>query len=304
MKRLFSFVLLSTIFISYVAAEEEIVPVDTTTVIPYDISTEWPQDPVFIIDAGGFGIPVDNWEPDMGCLAIGLNTEKVSARIAIDNISKRKVIWGPSGFVMGILTTQQNFSNMNPGVARQDFRGIDNTNKEVDLLYTQEESLMNLIGSYAFADGAIGYIPALGELEELFNYQEEINRALRKVGGTLLRNEWLWSSTQHYLDYRIWAYGGLNRDGSRCFAQLRNGDNTMGRQYGACLLNCRPFGELGEPGKHSDTKRVNVTVDMPSEADIKNFVIDFALPLKKQLESVDVQVPDGEITVEDGEEIK
>ena len=302
MKRLFSFVLLSTIWLSCFAAEPY--AEDSLNVIPYDISTEWPLESVFIIDDGGFGVPIDNWEPDMGCLAIGLNTSKVSARIALNNISNHKVVWGPSGFVMGILTTQQNFSNMRPGVAQEDFRGMDNTNKEVELLYTEEESLIKLIGSYAFPDGAIGYVPALGELEELFNYQEDINRALRKVGGTLLKNEWLWTSTQHYLDYRVWAYGGRNQDGSRCFAQLRNGDNEMGRIYGACMLNCRPFGELGEPGKHSDTKRVNVTVDMPSEADIKNFVIDFAMPLKKQLESVDVQVPDGEITVEDGEEIK
>ena len=302
MKRLISFVLLSTIYLNCVSAET--IAEDSLNVAPYDISTEWPLEPVFIIDDGGFGVPIDNWEPDMGCLAIGLNTSKVSARIALDNISNHKVIWGPSGFVMGVLTTQHNFSNMNSGVAQEDFRGMDNTNKEVDLLYTEEESLIKLIGSYAFPDGAIGYVPALGELEELFNYQDDINRALRKVRGTLIRNEWLWTSTQHYLDYRIWAYGGINRDGSRTFAQLRNGDNDMGRKYGACLLNCRPFGELGKPGKHSDTKRVNVTVDMPSEADIKNFVIDFAMPLKKQLESVDVQVPDGEITVENGEEIK
>jgi hypothetical protein len=145
-------------------------------------------------------------------------------------------------------------------------------------------TLMYLMGSYAFADGAIGYIPSLGELREMFKHKSEINEAIRIVGGTPIRNEWYWSSTQHFLDYRIWTYGGRTEDGSRCFAQIRNGDNEIGRRYGACFLHCRPFGELGEPGRRSDTKRVNVTVDMPTEAELNEFMIDFTVPMKEKID--------------------
>ena len=37
-------------------------------------------------------------------------------------------------------------------------------------------------------------------------------------------------------------------EGTRWFAQLRNGDTGIARQYGVCAIHCRPFGELGTPG--------------------------------------------------------
>jgi hypothetical protein len=241
----------------------------------------WPDVPVFIIDGNGYGVTIEDWTSDMGAIAVALQTKNVNVRISLTNLSKNKLTFGLSGNINGVARTSENRSNMIPGEqAKTDYAGKSNTDKEVQLLYTNDETVMKLIASFSFPDGANGYVPSLGEMRELFRHQSEINAALRKVGGTPVIDEFYWTSTQHYLPYRIWAYGGYNDDDTRWFAQLRNGNNPIAAQYGECRLHCRPFAELGTPGLRPEQKRIEVESDEVTEDDLSNFVSDFIIPMR------------------------
>ena len=241
----------------------------------------WPSVPVFIIDKNGYGVTIEDWTSSMGAIAVALQTKNVNARISLTNLSKNKLTFGLSGNIDGIAKTSSNKSNMIPGdQAKTDYAGKNNTDKEVQLLFTKDETVIRLIATYSFPDGANGYVPSLGEMRELFRYQSEINAALRKVGGTPVVDDWYWTSTQHYLPYRIWAYGGYNDDDTRWFAQLRNGNNPIAAQYGICKLHCRPFAELGTPGLHSEQKRIELDNEEITEDDLRSFVSDFIIPLR------------------------
>ena len=217
-------------------------------ILDYNLFKEWPKERVFIIDSLNYGFPVDVWIPEYGAVAIGLQTMHVDVRIALDNISPGKIIWGPNGQIKKAGRSPKNYSNYASSGIECDFDGLNNTTEALKLLNTDEISALKLIRKFEFDDGRPGYIPALGEMVELFKYKDEINHALEVVGGTLIEDDWYWTSSQHYLDYRIWAYGGMCSEGTRWFAQLRNGDTGIARQYGVCAIHCRPFGELGTPG--------------------------------------------------------
>ncbi len=210
-----------------------------------NIWAQWPQDKVFIVTSSSKGVSLSQWEKSMGAIAIALNTPKVQVRIALNNLAGKKMMWGASGMVSGVSTTVANKSNSAPGDAIGDMKGKENTYNEVTQLHSSIHpgTALSLIKSYKFRDGVQGYIPSLGQMTELFNNLDEVNRALVMVGGTVIEKDWYWTSTQHYSNYRIWAYGG-DASGSRCFAQLRNNNNNYSKKYGAPLIYVRPFGDL------------------------------------------------------------
>lgn len=288
--RLFSFVLamLATANITFAQVDtDSIAVVESEELFAQEVRASsntdviWPAVPVFIIDKNGYGVTIEDWTSSMGVIAVALQTKNVNARISLTNLSKNKLTFGLSGNIDGIAKTSPNRSNMIPGdQAKTDYAGKNNTDKEVQLLFTNEETVMRLIATYSFPDGANGYVPSLGEMRELFRYQSEINAALRKVGGTPVIDDWYWTSTQHYLPYRIWAYGGYNDDDTRWFAQLRNGNNPIAAQYGICKLHCRPFAELGTPGLHPEQKRIELDNEEVTEDDLRSFVSDFIIPLR------------------------
>lgn len=288
--RLFSFVLamLATANITFAQVDtDSIAVVESEELFAQEVRASsntdiiWPAVPVFIIDKNGYGVTIEDWTSGMGAIAVALQTKNVNVRISLTNLSKNKLTFGLSGNIDGIAKTSPNRSNMIPGdQAKTDYAGKNNTDKEVQLLFTNENTVMRLIATYSFPDGANGYVPSLGEMRELFRYQSEINAALRKVGGTPVIDDWYWTSTQHYLPYRIWAYGGYNDDDTRWFAQLCNGNNPIAAQYGICKLHCRPFAELGTPGLHPEQKRIELDNEEITEDDLRSFVSDFIIPLR------------------------
>ena len=231
-----------------------------------NIWAQWPQDKVFIVTSSSKGVSLSQWKKSMGAIAIALNTPKVQVRIALNNLAGKKMMLGASGLVTGVSTTIANKSNTEPGDVEGDMKGKENTYNEVTQLKSsiRPGTALSLIKSFKFRDGVQGYIPSLGQMIELFNNIDEVNRALVMVGGTVIENDWYWTSTQHYANYRIWAYGG-DAGGSRCFAQLRNNSNKYSKRYGTPLIYARPFGDLydGEK-KHltsisSETNRMDIS---------------------------------------------
>lgn len=62
------------------------------------------------------------------------------------------------------------------------------------------------------------YIPSLAQLHLILLNIKEVNKALEAVGGTPMRKEWYWSSTE-YSSYYSWSvsfYSGYSSNGSKC----------------------------------------------------------------------------------------
>jgi hypothetical protein len=206
-----------------------------------------PSNGIYVFDLNGDFHTYDSWDiqNNNSVVGIALITDNTQALIALRNANTDGyVVWGPDGLVDGVVTTASNYSNCIPGVALSDYNGASNTQKEVQQLTPQSNTALYLANTYLFPDNHNGYLPALGELIDMFENFDDVNNLLEKVNGEKIENFWYWSSTQHYLSYRAWAYGGTDSDGNRWFAQLRNEDSPLSSTYGTCLLNVRPFGVI------------------------------------------------------------
>lgn len=51
--------------------------------------------------------------------------------------------------------------------------------------------------NFTFPNGAKGYLPALGEWADAYNYKVDIDAAMTLIGGTTLVSGFYWSSTQY-----------------------------------------------------------------------------------------------------------
>lgn len=206
-----------------------------------------PENGVYIFNNKGEFVTSDSWNSvnNDKVVGIALITNNTKALIALNNAKNgQKVVWGPDGFVNGVVATESNYSNAIPGRAESDYDGRGNTNKMLITLSPTEETALYVAASYVFPNGETGYLPALGQLIDAFNNKEAINNALGKVGGIELADDWYWTSTQHYLNYRIWSYGGFDSNNNRWFAQLRNESSNLADIYGAPYILVRPFGDI------------------------------------------------------------
>ena len=206
-----------------------------------------PSNGIYVFDLKGDFYTSESWnvENNNTVVGIALITDNTKALIALRNANTDGyVVWGPDGLVDGVVTTASNYSNCVPGVAQSDYNGISNTQKEVQQLSPQSNTALYLANAYIFPDNHNGYLPALGELIDMFDRIEAVNDLLEKVDGEKIEDFWYWSSTQHYLYYRAWAYGGTDSPEGRWFAQLRNENSPLVSSYGPCRINVRAFGVI------------------------------------------------------------
>lgn len=190
-------------------------------------------------------IKPEYWLSEDSVVGVALITDHTKALIALENVAdNKKVVWGPDGLVKGVISTANNKSNSKPGDAKDDYYGENNTKLMIADLDPEEDTALSLAHSYRFSNGSNGYLPALGELIELFEKKEAVNKVMKLVGGEEINDEWYWSSTQHYLEYRAWAYGGYDSQNNRWFAQLRNEKSPKADTYGAAYILVRPFGVI------------------------------------------------------------
>lgn len=204
-----------------------------------------PSNGIYVYDTDGNFTPSKMWKVENNSKVVGIAiiTNRTKALIALKNAHDgKKVIWGPDGFVNGISRSEIN-SNFKPGFAALDYNGEENTYLLLNSLLPNAGTAIRIAKDFMFPDGTKGYLPALGELIDVFNNLNEVNELLMKVGGEIIENTWYWTSTQHYLNYRAWAYGG-DASGSNSFAQLRNGNSQIAKTYGAAYLLVRPFGTI------------------------------------------------------------
>lgn len=203
---------------------------------------------VYVMSRSGSFVTPEEWsEDEFGeANAVAMITSKIRVLIALKDASKYDMEWGPSGIIDDVFYSEVNYSNTEIGEEWMDCDGLLNTVSLKENLPDEPGTALSMTSDFRFPDGTAAYIPAVGEFFEVSRHIDDVNKALVVAGGHPLVGYWYWTSTQHYIPYRIWAYGGETADGSRWFAQLRNGDNEMADQYGPALCRLRLFGVMPE----------------------------------------------------------
>lgn len=216
------------------------------SLITIDVSAQEPG--VYIMSLSGTFVHPREWSQEKfgDANAVALVTSKMRVLIALTDASKYDMEWGPSGIVNDVLYSVSNHSNSNIGEEWKDCDGMLNTVALTENLPDEHGTALSAVSDFRFPDGTIAYIPAVGEFFEVSRHIDDVNKALVIAGGHPLVGYWYWTSTQHYLPYRVWAYGGTTDEGTRWFAQLRNGNNSMAQKYGPALCRLRLFGVLPE----------------------------------------------------------
>ena len=213
------------------------------------------QEPgVYIMSLSGCFVNPDEWSEDEfgDANAVALVTDKMRALIALTDASKYDMEWGPSGLVGDVLYSENNYSNSVIGEEWKDCDGMLNTVALTENLPNEPGTALSAIEDFRFPDGTIAYMPAVGEFFEVSRHIDDVNKALVLAGGHPLVGYWYWTSTQHYLPYRVWAYGGVTDEGTRWFAQLRNGNNSIADKYGPSYCRLRLFGVMPEVQEIND----------------------------------------------------
>ena len=241
---------------------------------------------VYIMSLDGAFVHPDEWTEDQfgDANAVALITDKIRVLIALTDASKYDMEWGPSGLVNDVLYSKVNYSNSVIGEEWKDCDGMLNTVALTENLPNRPGTALSTVSDFRFPDGTIAYMPAVGEFFEVSRHIDDVNRALVIAGGHPLVGYWYWTSTQHYLPYRVWAYGGETKDGGRWFAQLRNGNNRIAEKYGPAYCRLRLFGVMPEIEEVNDDDFENVEgVDNYDERTDEDFI-----ELPEQTKSKDI----------------
>ena len=118
--------------------------------------------------------------------------------------------WGKNLYqkdVAGITETTDN------SVAKADFGGKANTDAII-AAYSQHSvdmdsrDMCKVLSTYAEGGFTDWYIPAAGQLYEMYTKMSDINTALQNIGGTALESDYYWSSSEYDADNAWFVYFG------------------------------------------------------------------------------------------------
>ena len=130
--------------------------------------------------------------------------------IAKTDASDKKLPWGGyNKTISGIVTSTSS------STAILDYDGIGNTPKIIEQCagYTSNNvtgaPAAEACAAFTFPSGAKGYLPAFGEWQCAYNNKSAIVSAMTLIGGTAIKNDYYWSSTQ-YNSTRSWTLGWNN----------------------------------------------------------------------------------------------
>lgn len=118
---------------------------------------------------------------------VAVITAKASFVIAKTDLGQMAWSSNTSILVDGILTSSDS------ATALTDFAGYNNTQL---MLATDTSGAGYSCANYTFPNGNKGYLPALGELKEVYNNKSKISSLMTKIGGTAFPTKYHWSSTQ------------------------------------------------------------------------------------------------------------
>lgn len=194
---------------------------------------------VYVMDWEGRLVLPDQWDTAYQALAVAVVAPRFRARIALDDCGGR-MVWGPDGLNLNVIASTAE-ANDDGGEGLLDYAGEYNTCQFMRRTAVDDTMALYVSHHYHFADGSVGYLPALGELDYISRHcKRKVNETLVLCGGTPIQG-WHWTSTQKMRPNRAWA---LNLDDGKCFAQLRSGQSPGADMYGAFHCNTRPFGAI------------------------------------------------------------
>ena len=180
---------------------------------------------------------------DSGKTPVGVCLITSNVGIVIHPNEITNIYWGPTEtLVSGITTTQDR------EVAKTDFAGEENTNavKNAGNAYPAFYAAYNAV----YSDGREGYLPSLGELEEIRLNATEINVALNLIpNANLLRFNAVhyWASTQASND-TAWRWA-FNTSPARWNEATKTSDHSS---YGSCA--CRSVAKYDKDSGKGSTK--------------------------------------------------
>lgn len=173
---------------------------------------------VYVYANDGLLYNPDDWNTANNDSAVGVAVIDDNCRFAITKGEKTNVAW--SYVLYGTdVDGLTNYSDSSQAVA--DFNGENNT--AIIREAAPNETFGNNAAHYCYKQtisisgrGTIhGYLPALGELQVIYNNKSLVDNTMSLIGGTAISTYRLWSSTECDLDrtYRLnWDGGYLGRD--------------------------------------------------------------------------------------------
>lgn len=158
---------------------------------------------VYIMHKNRFLVTRDNWSfSNDDASGVAVKTDNCAFVIAKEEQTSIK--WGGYGTLIDGCTT-----TTNSNTAKIDYNGKQNTNVIVSQLGTSETYAARYCKEYIFLHGAQGYLPALGELYEVYQNKTEVNACMSLIGGKALFDNSItrrWSSTQYNSDQAWYLY--------------------------------------------------------------------------------------------------
>lgn len=143
----------------------------------------------------------DEWDESWNEESVGVAVISDECRFVIAKESSGGLKWSLNGAyedVVGILSTEDETR------AKSDYKGIQNTDKMVEMYGNQGNYSAGYCATYEFINGKTGYLGSCGEWSVAYKSRSTINPLLAKIGGKRIGNSnYLWTSTQ-YDDADAW----------------------------------------------------------------------------------------------------
>lgn len=148
---------------------------------------------VYIMHKDRFLVTKDNWTyPNEEASGVVVKTDNCAFVIAKEG--QISIKWGGYDISINGCTTIEDIDT-----ARIDYNGKQNTNAIISQLGMSETYAARYCKEYTFPHGVQGYLPALGELYEVYNNKSEVDACMSLIGGEPLYDSSInrkWSSTQ------------------------------------------------------------------------------------------------------------
>ena len=135
--------------------------------------------------------------------------------IALQDAYSTYCTWGGRGTTISNIYTNTTASN----ASSNDFGGFANTYQIINQLGASNAPAANYCNTFTFPNGKKGYLGSMGEWYYAYQNKSAITSAMSTAGGTAIREDYYWTSTQYSSNnswYLYWSDGNrLNNTKNR-----------------------------------------------------------------------------------------
>lgn len=167
--------------------------------VPYVVDNTLPTNGLYIYDINGnFTLP-ENWNTTNNSKAVGVAilTDDCKFVVAKQDISTSIISWGGFGTDISALTNYTDAAS-----AATDFDGVNNTSKIIAAIGNTNDgdrdgTAAGDCAAYVFPNRKTGYLGAAGEWQVVYQNKDALNSALTLIGGTKMKKNAYWTSTEY-----------------------------------------------------------------------------------------------------------